>query len=140
MRPPRPWPSCRRARSRSMSSELSSSPAGMPSTIAVSPGPCDSPEVTKRKDMPPTPYLRGRGRRSSAARGRRVGVGEPGGRRGPVPRHLVRRVVAERRGGGAGRREGRVWRGGRGGGTPPGWSPRREGRGGGGGGTHPAAG
>src|SRR3954447_16633190 len=58
MRPPRPWPSCRRARSRSMSAGLSSSPAGSPSTIAVSPGPCDSPAVTKRRDMAPTPYWR----------------------------------------------------------------------------------
>ena len=31
---------------------------GSPSTIAVRPGPCDSPAVMKRKDMAPTPYLR----------------------------------------------------------------------------------
>src|SRR5215207_2110493 len=56
MRPPRPCPSCRRARSRSMSSGRSSSPAGRPSTIAVSPGPWDSPAVVKRRDTAPTPY------------------------------------------------------------------------------------
>src|SRR5215211_4681211 len=62
MRPPRPWPSWRRARSASMSSGRSSRPAGSPSTIAVSPGPWDSPVVTNRKDMTPTPYKRGCGR------------------------------------------------------------------------------
>src|SRR4051812_20506326 len=45
-----------------MSSGTSSSPAGSPSTIAVRPGPCDSPAVTKRNDMTPTPYKRGCGR------------------------------------------------------------------------------
>src|SRR5690242_4950289 len=34
--------------SRSSASRSSSSPAGMPSTIATSPGPCDSPAVVKR--------------------------------------------------------------------------------------------
>src|SRR5215210_2757091 len=62
MRPPRPWPSWRRARSTSMSSGVNSRPAGTPSTIAVSPGPWDSPAVTNRKDMTPTPYKRGCGR------------------------------------------------------------------------------
>src|SRR5215217_3449025 len=61
MRPPRPCPSWRRARSRSMSSGRSCRPAGSPSTIAVRPGPWDSPAVTKRKDMAPTPYLEGAG-------------------------------------------------------------------------------
>ena len=41
-----------------MSSGSSSSPAGSPSTIAVRPGPCDSPAVTKRKTIAPTPYSR----------------------------------------------------------------------------------
>ena len=45
IRPPRPWPSWRRAMSRSSASRSSSSPAGRPSTIATSPGPCDSPAV-----------------------------------------------------------------------------------------------
>src|SRR5687767_9520430 len=45
-----------------MSSGRSSRPAGSPSTIAVSPGPWDSPAVTNRKDMTPTPYKRGCGR------------------------------------------------------------------------------
>src|SRR3954453_1778030 len=62
IRPPRPWPSWRRARSASMSSGRRSSPAGNPSTMAVSPGPWDSPAVTNRKDMAPTPYKRGCGR------------------------------------------------------------------------------
>src|SRR5215208_3037805 len=51
MRPPRPCPSWRRARSRSRSSRFSGSPAGRPSTIAVRPGPWDSPLVVKRIDM-----------------------------------------------------------------------------------------
>src|SRR5947207_1501921 len=58
IRPPRPWPSWRRARSRSMSSGRSSRPAGSPSTTAVSPGPCDSPAVVKRSAIPPLPYWR----------------------------------------------------------------------------------
>ena len=49
IRPPRPWPSWRRAMSRSSASRSSSSPAGRPSTIATSPGPCDSPAVVKLK-------------------------------------------------------------------------------------------
>src|SRR3954468_4246588 len=49
MRPPRPCPSWRRAMSASSASRSSSSPAGMPSTIATSPGPCDSPAVVNRK-------------------------------------------------------------------------------------------
>src|SRR6185503_6846315 len=61
------------ARSASMSSGRSSSPAGNPSTIAVSPGPWDSPAVMKRKDMTPTPYKRGCGRQ--------VGGGTTGGER-----------------------------------------------------------
>ena len=56
IRPPRPWPSWRRAMSRSSASRSSSSPAGMPSTIATRPGPCDSPAVVKRK-----PRHRGQG-------------------------------------------------------------------------------
>src|SRR4051794_27561406 len=48
MRPPRPWPSWRRARARSIAARSSSSPAGMPSTMVVSPGPWDSPGVTMR--------------------------------------------------------------------------------------------
>src|SRR4051794_9526196 len=58
MRPPRPWPSWRRARSRSMSSGRSSRPAGRPSSTAVRPGPCDSPAVVKRSATAPTPYWR----------------------------------------------------------------------------------
>src|SRR5712664_3012684 len=45
-RPPRPWPPCRRARSRRRSSSEISSPAGKPSMITVSCGPCDSPAVS----------------------------------------------------------------------------------------------
>src|SRR4051812_27976756 len=63
MRPPRPWPSWRRARSRSMSSGRSSRPAGRPSTTAVRPGPCDSPAVVKRSAIPPLPYRRSAGAR-----------------------------------------------------------------------------
>src|SRR4051812_20915297 len=59
MRPPRPCPSWRRARSRSRSSGESSSPAGRPSTTAVRPGPWDSPAVVKRSAIGPQPYWRG---------------------------------------------------------------------------------
>src|SRR6202165_2524760 len=45
-RPPRPWPPCRRATSRPRSSSDISSPAGRPSTLTVSCGPCDSPAVS----------------------------------------------------------------------------------------------
>src|SRR4030081_3511902 len=45
-RPPRPWPPWRRARSRRRSSSEISSPAGRPSRITVSCGPCDSPAVS----------------------------------------------------------------------------------------------
>src|SRR5687768_5412535 len=58
MRPPRPWPSWRRARSESMSSGRSSSPAGRPSRTAVRPGPCDSPAVVKRSAIGAVPYWR----------------------------------------------------------------------------------
>src|SRR4051812_42102638 len=44
--PPRPWPSWRRAMSPSIASWASPRPAARPSTIVVSPGPCDSPAVT----------------------------------------------------------------------------------------------
>src|SRR4051812_6171506 len=52
MRPPRPWPSWRRAMSALIASRSSSSPAGRPSTMLVSPGPCDSPAVIRRSDTP----------------------------------------------------------------------------------------
>src|SRR3954452_14478579 len=58
MRPPRPWPSCRRARSRSISVRSSASPAGRPSTRQVRPGPWDSPEVMRRSAMAGTGYGR----------------------------------------------------------------------------------
>src|SRR3954452_21531193 len=60
IRPPRPWPSWRRARSRSTSSGRSSRPAGRPSSTAVRPGPCDSPAVVKRSAIGLLPYWRGR--------------------------------------------------------------------------------
>src|SRR4051794_2126906 len=71
IRPPRPWPSWRRARSRSRSSGVSSSPAGRPSTIAVSPGPWDSPAVVKRSAIGPQPYWRGRALLRGVLRDRR---------------------------------------------------------------------
>src|SRR4051794_33059060 len=43
--------------SRSRASRSSSRPAGMPSTIATSPGPCDSPAVVKRNT--PQGYMPG---------------------------------------------------------------------------------
>src|SRR5688500_2584456 len=71
MRPPRPWPSWRRAISRSIRSRSSSRPAGRPSTIATSPGPCDSPAVVKRNAMPSGYW---RGARRGAKRGPSVRV------------------------------------------------------------------
>src|SRR6185369_10107694 len=49
MRPPRPYPCWRRAISRLMRSRSRRTPAGMPVTMTVSCGPCDSPALTKRK-------------------------------------------------------------------------------------------
>ena len=46
IRPPRPWPSWRRAMSRLIASRSSCRPAGSPSSTQVRPGPCDSPAVT----------------------------------------------------------------------------------------------
>ncbi len=69
IRPPRPWPSCRRAMSRSSASRSSSRPAGMPSTIATRPGPCDSPAVVKRKPLIAAKAIRrGRGPRGRGGR------------------------------------------------------------------------
>src|SRR3954447_15783637 len=48
MRPPRPWPSWRRAMSRSIASRSRRRPAGSPSTTQVRPGPWDSPAVMTR--------------------------------------------------------------------------------------------
>ena len=65
--------------SRSSASRSSSSPAGMPSTIATSPGPCDSPAVVKRKPSRPrlyggaTPFLSRTLRRLLVRRRRTVG-------------------------------------------------------------------
>src|SRR6188768_1924605 len=87
MRPPRPCPSWRRARSASTSSGRSSSPRGRPPTIAGSPGPWDSPAVTNRKDIAPTPYKRGCGRQ--------VGGGTSG--REVLADRMPRRAAARRR-------------------------------------------
>src|SRR3954470_13707767 len=75
IRPPRPCPSWRRARSRLMSSGVSSSPAGRPSSTAVRPGPCDSPAVVKRSAIAPLslPALD----RGLALRGERGELEEP---------------------------------------------------------------
>src|SRR6266542_3499739 len=48
MRAPRPYPSRRRASSRTMSALVTSIPAGTPSRMATSAGPCDSPAVNQR--------------------------------------------------------------------------------------------
>src|SRR5215218_8773473 len=66
MRPPRPWPSWRRAMSRSIAARSSSRPAGRPSTMQVRPGPWDSPAVTTRSGTPKilraaAPEVRSRG-------------------------------------------------------------------------------
>src|SRR4051794_26085932 len=108
IRPPRPWPSWRRARSRSMSSGTSSRPAGRPSTTAVRPGPWDSPAVVKRSAMGRAePYrrcialLRQEGARVQQAReDRGAGVADGGGaevlaklRAGLLVRRVPLRVV-----------------------------------------------
>ena len=54
MRPPRPWPSWRRAMSRLISSAVRRRPAGSPSSTQVSPGPCDSPAVISRSSTAPS--------------------------------------------------------------------------------------
>src|SRR5438045_1584661 len=56
MRPPRPWPSWRRAMSALRSCGVTSRPAGSPSTMHVRPGPCDSPAVMRRRPMAPGEY------------------------------------------------------------------------------------
>src|SRR5689334_9189071 len=75
MRPPRPWPSWRRAMSRLTASRSSSRPAGRPSTTQVRPGPWDSPAVTTRIEdiqaasLRPAPPSAGGGEARRAARG-----------------------------------------------------------------------
>src|SRR5215207_2925527 len=66
MRPPRPWPSWRRAMSPSIDDGSSSRPAGSPSTIVVRPGPCDSPAVTTFKGTGRDLNERRRARRPAA--------------------------------------------------------------------------
>src|SRR3954452_24757862 len=77
MRPPRPWPSWRRAMSALIAPGSSSSPAGRPSTMQVRPGPWDSPAVIRRSDTP------------GSLGGRRVGPGARYGLRLGVPRSDV---------------------------------------------------
>src|SRR4051794_17468606 len=73
MRPPRPWPSWRRAMSALMAPRSSSSPAGRPSTMQVRPGPWDSPAVIRRTDTRRS--LGGRPGAPRARRGLRLEVG-----------------------------------------------------------------
>ena len=60
MRRPRPYPPCRRRRSRVRASGSIGTPAGMPSRIATSACPCDSPAVRNRSIRRPfyTNFLR----------------------------------------------------------------------------------
>ncbi len=51
MRPPRPYPCCRRASSRFTKPGSIRRPAGIPSRIAVRRGPCDSPAVVSLRGM-----------------------------------------------------------------------------------------
>src|SRR3954468_22484004 len=101
MRPPRPRRSGRRARARSMSAGRTSRPAGSPSTTAVSPGPCDSPAVVKRK-WATAPESTRQVAQPAEAFGAvlvaRTGVGEELLERRRVVRLAGRRVVAGRRG------------------------------------------
>src|SRR5918998_283104 len=95
IRPPRPWPSWRRAMSRLTASGSSSSPAGSPSTIVERPGPWLSPAVMTRSDTggsllrPPRGTLRRRlGARREGGPGAddaRLGLR---GRRPGAPVHL----------------------------------------------------
>src|SRR5919201_879498 len=50
----RPYPSCRRRRSRSIASRSRTRPAGRPERIATRAGPCDSPAVTSESVTPGT--------------------------------------------------------------------------------------
>src|SRR5690606_2438525 len=52
MRAPRPYPARRRSSAAAMSSEVTDTPAGRPSTIATSAGPWDSPAVSQRNMVP----------------------------------------------------------------------------------------
>ena len=59
-RAPRPYPPWRRRRSTAIASAVTGMPAGSPSSVAPSVGPCDSPAVRKRKPVmatvrPPAP-------------------------------------------------------------------------------------
>src|SRR3954468_15681847 len=83
IRPPRPCPSWRRASSLSRSSGRSSRPAGSPSTIAVRPGPCDSPAVVKRSAIGLLPYWRFWAL---------LGAGEQPGDREQIGQHPLTRV------------------------------------------------
>src|SRR4051794_19228695 len=69
MRPPRPWPSWRRAMSPLIASAVSSSPAGRPSTMQVRPGPCDSPAVMRRSSTAPSLFAGVRGSARDGAAG-----------------------------------------------------------------------
>src|SRR5215216_6187058 len=90
IRPPRPWPSWRRAMSRLIASRSSSSPAGSPSTMQVSPGPWLSPAVTKRSDTPGS--LFGYADRDDVDARRRA-AGEPSMRcRGAICREMDHRA------------------------------------------------
>src|SRR5215831_16416279 len=64
MRPPRPYPRWRRARSSLMWSSVRERPAGTPSMTAVRASPCDSPDVRKRNATTPSSYLSHRGPRN----------------------------------------------------------------------------
>ena len=52
IRAPRPKPSRRRASAVARSSLVTATPAGSPSTVATSAGPCDSPAVSQRIMVP----------------------------------------------------------------------------------------
>ena len=64
MRAPRPWPRRRRASSVSTSAVVTATPAGKPSAMATSRGPCDSPAVNQRNmaDSLPDPVESHQGR------------------------------------------------------------------------------
>src|SRR5688572_25270359 len=92
MRPPRPWPSWRRAMSRLIASRSRANPAGRPSTTQVRPGPWLSPAVTRRRDTPDR-VRRRRGRGASVVLRSMRGVRQAAEPEAAGPRALDARAV-----------------------------------------------
>lgn len=138
IRAPRPYPSRRRASASATMSVVTGTPAGSPSSVATSAGPCDSPAVSQRNLLNGAPHARAsicdgatgcaalaRLTRSSHDRGAgrsRVQLADVG----PVPVRPVRAPPDPASGAGAGARGVLQCGGHRRAGRPPDAGPRRE--------------